>query len=438
MRDPVRHVLPAGRPRQGVALAVVTMISALAWAGMALTTTSWVAYGLALTDGAATIVLDVLVLTSLQRMLGNELLGRAFGAVDSLVIGSMLLGSLLAAPLSTSIGVSPSVLLAASFVFTVGVLVLARSRTIDRRAAERAGGLAPRVIASFKLNDNHRLYAQISKGFRLGGTNDQLNVPLCTAQDLINYGGHPGWEDETLWNYEVGSKNKFMGGRGSFNVAAYHAEIENLQAILTAGSCSSRIVLNVPKAQSTGGELELALAPNESFDFAISASLMDSTIESDVTVPGAGGAPVILAGIKSGNRLPTVPESQLAAAATYRWQFGGNVAGYATGVYQHVGSRFTQIGDQAAGFGTVRLGYTAMGGPFTQSTFNFDPELPAYDLVNLRVGVLRNQWDIAFFVNNITDERALLALDQERGSNARVGYLTNQPRTFGISTRVNF
>ena len=31
-----------------------------------------------------------------------------------------------------------------------------------------------------------------------------------------------------------------------------------------------------------------------------------------------------------------------------------------------------------------------------------------------------------------------LALDQERGTRARVGYLINQPRTIGISTRVNF
>jgi hypothetical protein len=43
---------------------------------------------------------------------------------------------------------------------------------------------------------------------------------------------------------------------------------------------------------------------------------------------------------------------------------------------------------------------------------------------------------MALFVNNVTDERALLALDQERGTRARVGYLTNQPRTFGITDRL--
>jgi iron complex outermembrane receptor protein len=112
-----------------------------------------------------------------------------------------------------------------------------------------------------------------------------------------------------------------------------------------------------------------------------------------------------------------------------------------TGAYQHVGSRFTQIGDQAAGFGTVNLnsfGPVGIGGPFTQSTFTFDPELPAYDIVNLRFGILKGNYDTALFINNITDETALLALDQERGTRARVGYLTNQPRTIGISTRGTF
>ena len=79
-----------------------------------------------------------------------------------------------------------------------------------------------------------------------------------------------------------------------------------------------------------------------------------------------------------------------------------------------------------------------IGGPLTRTAFNFDPEMPAYDLLNLRLGFLNERWDIALFINNATDERAFLALDQERGTRARVGYLTNQPRTFGVSSRISF
>jgi len=305
----------------------------------------------------------------------------------------------------------------------------------DSVGSVSADGFAPRVMASFKLTDATRLNGQISKGFRLGGINDPLNVPLCTAQDLLIYGGRPTWEDETLWNYEVGVKHT-IGTRGSFNAAAYYADIENLQATVTAGSCSSRIIVNVPKARTTGVEAEFELAPTDAFDFAVSGSFNNSELRSSFRSSTGD----IVAGIEEGNRLPSVPEFQMAAAATYRMPLGAHV-GYLTGVYQHVGSHYTQIGDQAAGFGTVNLnsfGSPGIGGPFTQSTFTFDPELPAYDLVNLRFGLLYGQFDTALFINNLTDETAFLALDQERGTRARVSYLTNQPRTIGISTRVTF
>lgn len=136
-----------------------------------------------------------------------------------------------------------------------------------------------------------------------------------------------------------------------------------------------------------------------------------------------------------------MPEVQLAAAATYQWQIRQGALAYVTGTYQHMGSRFTQIGDQASDFGAVNLlsfAPNTIGGPLTASTFVFDPELPAYDIVNLRLGVRKGRWDVALFTNNLTDERALLALDQERGTRARVGYLTNQPRTFGITARINY
>jgi iron complex outermembrane receptor protein len=309
------------------------------------------------------------------------------------------------------------------------------------RGASKADGFAPRVMASYKLSDAHRLNAQISKGFRLGGINDPLNVPLCTAADLATFGGHDSWEDETLWNYEVGSKSRIMGGRGSFNASAFYADIKDLQATVTAGSCSSRVIFNVPKSRSAGVELELELAPSDAFDFAVSASHVNSELRSTLTSTDSKGVTTIVAGIEEGARLPTVPEFQLAAASTFHWQMSHGMAGYATGAYQHIGDRYTQIGDQAPGFGSVNLlsfGATGIGGPFTQSTFTFNPKLPAYDIINLRVGFLKDQWDVAVFANNVTDERAFLALDQERGTRARVGYLTNQPRTIGVSTRFIF
>jgi len=110
-----------------------------------------------------------------------------------------------------------------------------------------------------------------------------------------------------------------------------------------------------------------------------------------------------------------------------------------TGTYQHIGSRFTQVGDEDLGtLNLLSFGKNTIGAPLTASTFRYNPELPAYDLLNLRAGVRRERWDVALYANNVTDERAFLSLDRERGTRARIGYLTNQPRTFGLTLRFNY
>ena len=84
---------------------------------------------------------------------------------------------------------------------------------------------------------------------------------------------------------------------------------------MTAGSCSSRLIFNVPKSRSIGGEFELGLTPNDHFDFSLSASYADSQIRSTIA-----GTPDLVAstGIREGNRLPSVPKFQAAVSATYQ------------------------------------------------------------------------------------------------------------------------
>ena len=305
---------------------------------------------------------------------------------------------------------------------------------VSQPGSADASGLAPRFITTYKLPGNANLNAQISRGFRLGGINDPLNLPLCTSEDLATFGGRDAWTDESVWNYEVGYKARVMNGNGAFNVSAYYADINDLQATVTAGSCSSRVIFNVPSARSTGVELEFEASPNRNFDFAVSGSFNDPELRSTLSSQGN-----VVSGIEAGRRLPSVPRVQLAAAATYQWEVRQGAFAYMVGTYQHTGSRFTQVGDEDLGtLDMLSFGASTIGGPLTQNTFTYDPEMPAYDILNLRAGLRRGLWDLSVFINNVTDERALLALDQERGTRARIGYLTNQPRTFGASYRFTF
>ena len=309
---------------------------------------------------------------------------------------------------------------------------------VSQPGAAKANGVAPRFIASYKVSDGLTVNALASQGFRLGGINDPLNYgAACSAQDSMTFSGHNSWKDEKAWNYEVGVKSRVLGGRGSLNLSAFYMDIKDLQLTVTAGSCSSRLILNAPKARSQGLEAEFSASPNQHLDVSLSASYNDGKLQSTLR----DGSGTVITGILSGNRLPSVPKVQWSAAATYGWPMVGGSRVLVSGSYQYVGSRYTLIDDETPGYGTLNLnsfGANTIGGPLTQGTFTFNPLLPAYSLVNLRVGVVRNAWEFALFGNNVTDERALLALDRERGRRARVGYLTNQPRTIGVTLRFNY
>ena len=305
-------------------------------------------------------------------------------------------------------------------------------------------GYSPRYIVSFKPNDNWQLNAQVSKGFRLGGINDPINLPLCSADDRLIFGNQGTWKDERNTNYEIGAKMRTSDRRYTLNVAAFYSDIKDLQATTTAGTCSSRIVFNVPKAHSQGLEAEFYGRPVEHWDFGLSVSIIDASLNSSVTSISTTGT-VVVGGLADGNQLPTASKFQGVASLGYTTPvMGGSKDLFANLVWQHTGSSYSQFENEVAGFGQVggaggaRL-ITLPGATGTPVTsLSFDAQLPGYDLLNFRIGVKGESWETALFVNNLTDQRAALALDYERGRSARVGELVNQPRTVGVTFRKTF
>ena len=301
----------------------------------------------------------------------------------------------------------------------------------------KSNGFSPRVIATYEPNRNLSLNLQAAKGFRLGGVNDPLNLPLCSDADELIYGPFTSatYEDETLWNYEAGVKYSRSGI--TFNAALFHTKIKDLQVTVDAGSCSSRLVFNVPKSHTTGIEAEFAASPMPGLDLSVAGSYISAEFDSTIDNPELANR----TGIREGNRLPSVPKFQVAATATYGSRFSSNSEWYVSASAQHVGSRYTQPGDQEP---TARLFnfifYDPATGAFGTSTQDFGSlKLPAYDLVNLSAGL---KWDsgleLVAYVNNLFDENALLSLDRERGGRARIGYNIGTPRTIGLTLRQAF
>ncbi len=293
-------------------------------------------------------------------------------------------------------------------------------------------GFAPRFMIDYDVTDQVAVNAQASRGFRLGGVNDPLNKPLC-GDAYDTYSGYQRFEDETLWNYEVGVKSSFE--RMTLNGSLFYADIDNLGVNVDAGPCSSRVVISVPEAHTMGGELELAVHPTDALLLTFAGSYVEAELDSTVTDAADGS---VVAGIKDGNRIPSVPNWQLSAVATYTfpglWQ---SKESYVTASWQFVGDQITQSGDQAPGAGRFahKLAYEGM--PLDQVT-NLDLVLDPYHLFNLNAGMVYDSWEVMLYIKNIGDENPQLSFDRERGGRARLAYRVGQPRTFGILSRFYF
>ena len=151
-------------------------------------------------------------------------------------------------------------------------------------------------------------------------------------------------------------------------------------------------------------ELEMTLRPSDSLEFGFAGSVVNA--EFDSTVRDGTGA--VLGGIREGNRLPSVPKVQLSASVTYNFTLARRES-YVTASYQHVGSRFTQPGDQEPGAGVFTHNLDPFGGMTGAEVTSVNLELDAYTFVNLNMGIESDTWTLMAYVNNVYRHQGIRA-----------------------------
>ena len=261
-----------------------------------------------------------------------------------------------------------------------------------------SNGFSPRVILSYEAADNVRFNAQASKGFRLGGVNDPLNLPLCTGGadgiDAQTFGNRPTYEDETLWNYEVGRtrpapRPQLRRGR----LLHRHQQ--------PAGHRRRRLLLVARRVQRARGAHRWASRPSSAV-----AGRRASTCRSPAACWRRSSIPTsrrragaIIAGIRDGNRLPTVPNFQVSANASYSFPVADGAEAFVGASFQHVGSRYTQPSDQENNPRTFVSRPAPFGGATGDRGDDRRPRsCPAYNYVNLSAGV---DWDNGLGVDGL-------------------------------------
>jgi MFS family permease len=131
--------------RPSVVLAASVLAASIPISLLAFVSEPIIAFALMTIEGAASIVLDVVVITALQRIVRDEVIARVFGLIDSLAVAAILIGSFVTPFLVTSIGLRPTLItLGATLVFIV-VVSVPRLRAVDQETTKRLREFGPRV-----------------------------------------------------------------------------------------------------------------------------------------------------------------------------------------------------------------------------------------------------------------------------------------------------
>jgi iron complex outermembrane recepter protein len=268
--------------------------------------------------------------------------------------------------------------------------------------------LTPRYTAKYKIDEDDMVYANAAKGYRVGGENNPL-PSLCDA-NVVAAGFTPGqptpFASDSLWSFELGSKNSWDSRRINTRFALYYIDWSKIQqSVLLA--CTFPLTENAGAAVSKGAELEADMSPLRGLNVNIALGYD----EAKITESPPGGAFVV------GQPLNGVPKltSSLRGEYTVPTAFG---AAFVRGEYSYTGKSISFANDPT---GRSRDGYS---------------------LVNLNLGMSRGAWQTSLFAKNLFDKHANLGDEEsevvELQNPSRPRWLIAQPRTIGIECKYAF
>jgi iron complex outermembrane recepter protein len=281
-------------------------------------------------------------------------------------------------------------------------------------ASTTESGVTPKYLLEYKVTPDVLTYASAAKGFREGGNNIALPPgppPGGCDKDLANIGVSASqvttFKSDSLWNYEVGVKSSFLDHRLTVNAAGFLIEWDKIQQLVSLPLCGYGFTGNSGKARSKGFELELSVRPIPELTLGLGLGYDDARI----TQQGLDSPQLV------GSRVYQVPEITISSNADYERRLTANWSGFA------------------------RLDYSHIGDSLSANNAQVNPlRRPAYDVVDVRLGLRNRHYEIAAFVKNLTNEHANLGdailIGAEIPGQPR--FVINRPMTAGLEARMRF
>jgi len=290
----------------------------------------------------------------------------------------------------------------------------------------------PKVSLSWAFSDDQMVYGLFTQGKRPGGVNRTRGEPFFSTS----------YQPDTMDNLEFGYRSSFANGRGRLNVTAYKMEWSDYQLEITdpsgdftceqagfpaedkiAGVCGQpwqQVIVNAGDAHIDGVMVELDFAASDQLLLGMNYEVMEAETDTTADLNGNGDND-----LEAGLRLPNVPDYKASVWGQFNWPvdlFGAGNSAYVRAQWSFQGDSFNILQD------------TEFANPRTLNE--------GYNIGDIRFGIQAEDWDVALFVNNVTDERAnyttntgmmehaFANLADSRGEIAR--NYTNRPREYGI------
>jgi len=240
-----------------------------------------------------------------------------------------------------------------------------RQRLFD--GSSPASGVSPKFALSYRLPSDQLLYLSIEEGHRAGGFNTGGLIGTVFATDPNAPGIHRQFGGDELWNYEMGSKLAFFGGRLRLRSAVFYNSWRNIQTDQFLPSGLS-YTTNAGDGRNLGFETEAEMRLTPAWLIKANA-LVDQPLLTRA-------AP----GFSSGVNLPGVPDLLAGARTEYERPLWRDLSVLFSADARYVGR--------------------------SQLTFNplITAPMGGYVLARLSAQIVAPRWRLAAFLSNPTNE----------------------------------
>jgi iron complex outermembrane receptor protein len=308
--------------------------------------------------------------------------------------------------------------------------------TFDGTASGSENPVTPKGVLSWQPTPENLVYLSAGKGFRPGGVNFPAGGSLCaTSLSQVGLSSIPGqYSSDSLWSYEIGSKNTLFGNTLQINASIFHIDWSNIQENYYLLSCGEQFEANLGKVRSIGGELEAVYRPIAALTLTASAAYVDAKYTSTAcagalswngsmctgTDPVSGNPESGLPIVSVGDRLLGAPWS-FTASADYHFPTWRDTSPYLRVDYQRTTAQTALISNHNANDG------------------GSDPTLPGLPITRnlmLRAGMRFSGFDVSVYGNNLTNAHPQMFASRDipvDGYDELYFARGVRPRTFGIT-----